>query len=922
MSKLKLLLLLSGFISFGAKSQPGQIQQIKIVNFTVKNQLPAVIDNWNNMPGSLLLVAQKPPTTRELKGVRLVLQIKAGGSVLCGSNYSNGLPVDDFTTRTFTANELTGLLSGCHDLKDGSYSICAQFFNIDRVAISNEVCKEFTVETPKETDYAPPTLITPENGKEYSATDMLKPVMFRWTPLVPKPREPVTYRLKVWQLMQGQTGTAAMRTNQPIVTKDVDNITQAVVSNIYTGPCRPPYLCDFIWSVQAVNREGKPIGRNNGTSEAWTFKVNQPTDEITPPVNVFPGNEQSISLADAQKPITFKWRPVAPKQTGIKYRLKVWQLMQGQNSRTAMSSNTPLYTFDVDGDGRVDALTDGLLARLLTGPCRPPYLCDFVWNVQALNKEGRPVGNNNGTSEPTTFKVTESAVVTENGSFKLVAPENGKKFLPKDMTAPVLFKWTAIVPKPSAPVTYRLKVWQLMQGQSGSQAMRSNKPIVEKEMLITEVTVPGIYTGPCRPPYLCDYVWQVQAVNREGQPVGGNEGKSEVFSFSVEEPGQTFQPPKLVAPVDGKKFLPKDMSAPTLFRWTPVVPKPQEPVTYRLKVWQLMQGQSGTQAMRSNPPIVTKDVDNITEVAVSGIYTGPCRPPYLCDFVWQVQAVDRQGHPVGSNEGKSEVWNFKVQNNIDTEIDSVFVSCCEKNVQNIYIRVKNNLANAVNIVSIKYKINGAGASIVLTPVTPAVPTTTIPGNGSQVFTATVKCITATFLKFLVDAEDVADPDNKETEVVYDTLKCICNTCDSVKIDVAQKEIKFDANGNINMNTTISVSPKPVKNIKAELVYFEYKPESDDCMLCNKDSKTFGNFANGTHSQEWNFSPPKNLSGGTPASMVITVPPTVKCCDAVIRWCIRYVITFDDCTVCNKLICYEKKKEGCAKGNINPNNDQK
>lgn len=37
-------------------------------------------------------------------------------------------------------------------------------------------------------------------------------VTFRWTPLVPKPKDPVTYRLKVWQLMQGQNGTQSMKT--------------------------------------------------------------------------------------------------------------------------------------------------------------------------------------------------------------------------------------------------------------------------------------------------------------------------------------------------------------------------------------------------------------------------------------------------------------------------------------------------------------------------------------------------------------------------------------------------------------------------------------------------------------------------------------------------------------------------------------
>lgn len=84
-----------------------------------------------------------------------------------------------------------------------------------------------------------------------------------------------------------------------------------------------------------------------------------------------------------------------------------------------------------------------------------------------------------------------------------------------------------------------------------------------------------------------------------------------------------------------------DADQPVTFRWTTLVPKPQEPVTYRLKVWQLMQGQSGTQAMKSNQPIVTKDVDAGTEVTVNGIYTGPCKPPYLCDFIWNVEVMSK-----------------------------------------------------------------------------------------------------------------------------------------------------------------------------------------------------------------------------------------------------------------------------------------
>lgn len=91
-----------------------------------------------------------------------------------------------------------------------------------------------------------------------------------------------------------------------------------------------------------------------------------------------------------------------------------------------------------------------------------------------------------------------------------------------------------------------------------------------------------------------------------------------------------------------------DTAQPVTFRWTPSVPKAQEPVTYRLKVWQLMQGQSGTQAMRENTPVVTKEVTDASEVTVSGIYTGPCKPPYLCDFVWSVELMSTASTQTGS----------------------------------------------------------------------------------------------------------------------------------------------------------------------------------------------------------------------------------------------------------------------------------
>jgi hypothetical protein len=130
-----------------------------------------------------------------------------------------------------------------------------------------------------------------------------------------------------------------------------------------------------------------------------------------------------------------------------------------------------------------------------------------------------------------------------------------------------------------------------------------------------------------------------------------------------------------------------------------------------------MQGQNSTQAMRTNKPIFEKDSADITEASVSGIYTGPCRPPYLCDYVWQVQALDRTGKPIGENEGKSEAWSYSVLTsdcNVSLKIDSI--KCTKEKDQlgnpiyKAFMTLNNtgtnplNLNNVLNITTNPYAI--------------------------------------------------------------------------------------------------------------------------------------------------------------------------------------------------------------------------
>lgn len=906
MKKIKLLLLL---LVLGTTAAFSQLQQIKIVSFTVKNQLPPVIDSWGNIPGSLLLVAQLPPNV-SVKGIRLMVQIRGGGAIICSNNSAGGMQVDEFTTRTFSANELTSTLQGCRDLKEGNYSICVQFYNIDRVAISNEVCKEFTVETPRDIEYTPPTLITPENGKVFSESEMSRPLNFRWTPLVPKPRDPVTYRLKVWQLMQGQSSAEAMRSNQPIVTKDVDNITQAVVNGIYTGPCRPPYLCDFVWQVQALNKEGKPVGKNEGKSDAYTFKVESNTTS-TPPQLIVPTNGKSFASNEMSAPVMFRWTPLVPKPQQVIYRLKVWQLMQGQSGAQAMRSNQPIVTKDVDN------ITQAVVSGIYTGPCRPPYLCDFIWQVQALDKEDHPVGSNEGKSEAWSFSVNDG----KDNCVNNISPENNRHFTEAEAKLPMRYSWSN-AGTPGTVTRYRLKVWQLMQGQNAEQAMRSNKPVATKDVdNATETTVSGVYTGPCKPPYLCDFVWAVEMMDASGKV--SCTSKASRWVLDPADPANISCPVNM-QPENNKVFKATEAKQPIQFRWKGVEGKSQGPITYRLKVWQLMQGQNASQAM-SSKPVAEKEVTDATEVSVAGLYTGPCKPPYLCEFVWQVQALTREGKPAcDKNEGKTEPFSFKIQNNIDIQIDSLKVSCCENGKQSIYIKVANNLATPVNIVAIKYKVNGVGAAITLSPTSPAIPQN-IAGNSFKVFTASIDCNPAiNFLKFLVDAEDVADPDNKETEVKSDTLNCICTACKDIKIQPNEKDKPTITSTAITQNLTLVTGPAKVKTVKMDLVYFEFVPESDDCLVCTTPSSQMGNFSGGTlngvggsgagtHGLTWNFSPPKDMNGGVPLQYNISYPKMVACCGAKAKWCIRFTITYENCITCSVVVCnYEAYIKGCNK----------
>ncbi len=260
-------------------------------------------------------------------------------------------------------------------------------------------------------------------------------------------------------------------------------------------------------------------------------------------------------------------------------------------------------------------------------------------------------------------------------------------------------------------------------------------------------------------------------------------------------------------------------------------------------------------------------------------------------------------------------------NSINFQIDSVEVEACNAGVHNVYLSIKNLLNNgntSITNVSIT-AINGSATTPqnITNVFSPSLPSNLPSANNQQgiaKFTGIINC--------LPNAENVtikvtgvrANTSFVDIEVVPISQVCkacrepnfIFNTPTPFIINYAATTISF--NQNISIITT---PPKIIKNITAELVYFEMVPQNDLCLPCNKDGNQYGHFTNGTNQQIW-LGPQSSLS------IAITTPQLVDCCSALFKWCIRYKVEFTDCTVCTKTVCYTKNKTGCT-GIILPNN---
>ena len=122
---------------------------------------------------------------------------------------------------------------------------------------------------------------------------------------------------------------------------------------------------------------------------------------------------------------------------------------------------------------------------------------------------------------------------------RLVAPVNGAVLLADDARRGVALRWTPLIPRPRDDgAAYRVRVWQLMQGDDAMKA-KARTPILEKKGITeAQLIVPLPLGGSCTVQSPCHFVWNVQALNRVGTPTPGVDGSDNTFRFAVGGPAK------------------------------------------------------------------------------------------------------------------------------------------------------------------------------------------------------------------------------------------------------------------------------------------------------------------------------------------------------------------------------------------------
>lgn len=318
-------LFLIAAICFVAKNSLAQFN----TNLVMSPNPPGTLLNWGTkdltyiisgsagVAGQALIKATLKTTdgavaaATNLAKARVITINPAAGNILLYAADVIPLEVMIFNGKFKTSMDRSGKLPA------GSYQLCVQLVRpVDFLPMSQEQCRTFTVAA-----FQLPIPMMPANETILDIEKAKATITFRWTPVAPRPADMLTYRVTVFEILPNQTPMQALRSNQPLLAKDIIGTTQFIWQPQLgltmccmgdpdfdlrmkkdsgnhpmrdpdfdlmrmkkdtirpVGPDMDPDAYAFIWTIQTLDSRGAPFGDGNingdGISEPNVFFIDR-----------------------------------------------------------------------------------------------------------------------------------------------------------------------------------------------------------------------------------------------------------------------------------------------------------------------------------------------------------------------------------------------------------------------------------------------------------------------------------------------------------------------------------------------------------------------------------------------------------------------------------------------------------------------
>lgn len=261
--------------------------QIRI-NLVLLPTPPANLSEWASRKEVLTLVVTGQNPSGGTPEVKIKTEIKTTDGTVIGTTDLAKARVFTFSSATTVLSALEVLplenmiftgkyrtaLNKTGKLPADNYTLCVQLVRpADFVPVTEQQCRNFYLANTQL-----PILMKPYNEEVLDARLAQTAITFRWTPVTPVPKEPVTYRIQVFEVLENQSPVQALRANQPLLDREVRGMTQYIWQ---------PQL-SFVTEIKPAGEDENPELRaqNNNTvksNRGTEYRINENNDTVPAP---------------------------------------------------------------------------------------------------------------------------------------------------------------------------------------------------------------------------------------------------------------------------------------------------------------------------------------------------------------------------------------------------------------------------------------------------------------------------------------------------------------------------------------------------------------------------------------------------------------------------------------------------------------